>query len=184
MLCAFFVILIQVRVIMQSSGRAKSQPYFSWCSFVSFVVLFCFLMAGCAGEPKHPTWKNLTGTEQTERLMWKAIQEKDWTNFGTHLSGTFVGVNSNGQLFDREGWLQLWKGAAVKEYSLGEVEVHPEGSDMKVTYIVQLQGDAVAAGQSAGLRVVSVWQQLKKGWILSATTMTPVQNSATQPASH
>jgi hypothetical protein len=54
---------------------------------------------------------------------------------------------------------------------------------MKVTYIVQLQGDGVPAGQQAGLRVVSVWQQLKKGWILSATSMTPVQNSNSQPAS-
>ena len=147
------------------------------------VVLISFL-AGCAGAPKHPTWKNLTGAEQTERLMWKAIQEKDWANFEGHLSGTFIGVNSSGQLFDRDGWLQLWKSAAIKEYSLSELEVHPEGPDMKVTYIVQLQGDEVPAGQSAGLRVVSVWQQLKKGWILSATSMTPVQNSNAQPVTH
>jgi hypothetical protein len=167
---------------MQSFGRKRSQAHLPLCSFVSFVVLLCLI--GCAGESKHPTWKNLTGAEQTEQLMWKAIQEKDWTNVGSHLSGTFVGVNSSGQLFDRDGWLQLWKSAAVKEYSLGEIEVHPEGPDMKVTYIIQLQGDGLPAEPQVGLRVVSVWQQLKKGWILSATSMTPVQNSTPQPSSH
>lgn len=166
---------------MQSFGKSRRKTLLTLCSLVSFVVVFCFV--GCAGEPKHPTWKNLTGAEQTERLMWKAIQEKDWTNFANHLSGTFVGVNSTGQLFDRDGWLQFWKGAALREYSLSEIEVHPEGPDMKVTYTVQLQGDGPVTGQPAGLRVVSVWQQLKKGWILSATSMTPFQNSTTQPAS-
>src|SRR5579862_8787668 len=110
---------------MQSSGTARSQALLPWCSFVSFMVIFC--LTGCAGEPKHPTWQNSTGAEQTERLMWKAIQDKDWANFESHLSGTFVGVDSSGQLFDRDGWAQQWKSAAPKEYSLGELEVHPEG---------------------------------------------------------
>jgi Domain of unknown function (DUF4440) len=158
-------------MFMQNPGRTKIRSLFSSCSFVSFVVVCCLLLAGCSGEPKHPTWKNATGAEQHERLMWKAIHDKDWASYESHLSGTFVGVNASGQLFDRAGWLDQWKSSPVQDFSLGELQVQPEGPDMKVTYIIQFQGT-----QGPGLRVVSVWQQLKKGWILSAISMTPVQN--------
>jgi hypothetical protein len=140
------------------------------------VMVFATLLAGCAGEPKHPTWNISTGAEQHERLMWKAIQAKDWPSVEPHISATFVGVTADGQMFDRTGWLQYWKSAPAGEFSLGEVQVQPEGPDMKVTYILQMQGSGNAATPANGVRVVSVWQQLKRGWILSATTITPVQN--------
>lgn len=159
---------------MRNIHADKSKPFAPSCSFVPFVVSLCLLLAGCAGEPKHPTWANSTGAEQHERLMWKAIQEKGWTDFEHHLSSTFVGVNAEGKLFDRAGWLAQWKSAPVQDFSLGELQVQPEGPDMKVTYILQLQGSGAAP---AGWRVVSVWQQFKKGWVLSATAMTPIQNT-------
>ncbi len=167
---------------MRSSCQIESRPLFRLCFFVAFVVGLCFLMAGCAGEPKHPTWPTATGAEQHERLMWKAIQAKNWADVESHLSGTFIGVNADGQLFDRAGWLQLWKSTTVQEFSLGEMLVQPEGPNMKVTYILQLSGSSSAPAPTAGVRVVSVWQQAKKGWILSATSMTPIQSSAN--ASH
>ena len=108
--------------------------------------------------------------------MWKAIQGKDWVNVERHLSPTFVGVNAEGRMFDRAGWLELWKSAQVTEFSLGELQVQPEGPDMKVTYILSLP----ASGKSpapAGQRVVSVWQQLKTRWLLSTTAITPIQNN-------
>jgi hypothetical protein len=157
--------------------KAGKCPLFSLCSFVSFVVGLSILLSGCAGgEPKHPTWNNATGAEQHERLLWKAIQGKDWANVERRLSPTFVGVNAEGRMFDRAGWLELWKSAQLTEFSLGEVQVQPEGPDMKVTYILSLP----ASGKSpapAGQRVVSVWQQLKTRWLLSATSITPIQNN-------
>jgi hypothetical protein len=151
-----------------------------WLNFhmrylITLAVLAIGLL-GCAGESKHPTWPNATGAEQHERLMWKAIQVKNWADVESHLSSTFIGVNAEGQLFDRAGWLQLWKTIAVPEFSLGEVLVQPEGPNMKVTYVLQLSGNGTAP--TAGVRVVSVWQQAKKGWILTATSMTPIQSSA------
>jgi hypothetical protein len=157
---------------MRNSDNVKTQAL-PLCSFVPFVVSLCLFLAGCAGEPKHATWVNSTGSEQHERLMWKAVQEKDWANFEHHLSATFVGVNAEGQLFDRAGWLEQWKNAPVQDFSVGEIQVQPEGPDMKVTYILQLQGSGAA---SAGWRVVSIWQQFKKGWVLSATSITPIQS--------
>ena len=159
---------------MLSSCETKFRFFLPLCFFVSFVV--CLLLAGCAGEPKHPSWTISTGAEQHERLMWKAIQEKDWPSVEPRISATFVGVIADGQMFDRAGWLQYWKSAPAGVFSLGEVQVQPEGPDMKVTYILQMQGPGNTATPATGLRVVSVWQQLKRGWILSATTITPVQN--------
>src|SRR6202012_990054 len=115
---------------------------------------------------------NATGSEQYEKMLWQAVQQKDWGTFERQISGTFIGVNAQGQVFDRAGWVDFWKNVQVSQFTLGEAQVQPEGPDMKVTYVWQLQGagQAVPAG---GLRVVSVWQQLKKGWILPATSMTP-----------
>ena len=135
------------------------------------------VVAGCTGgEPKHPTWDNSTGAEQHERLLWKAIQGKDWVNVERRLSPTFVGVNAEGRMFDRAGWLELWKSVPVAEFSLGEVQVQPEGPDMKVTYILSLPASGKGPAP-AGQRVVSVWQQLKTRWLLSATSITPIQNN-------
>jgi len=134
------------------------------------------LLSDCAGEPKHPTWKNATEAEQHERLMWQSIQGKDWANVERRLSPTFVGVNAEGRMFDRAGWLELWKNAQVTEFSLGELQVQPEGPDMKVTYILSLPASGKGPAPPSQ-RVVSVWQQLKTRWLLSATSITPIQNN-------
>jgi hypothetical protein len=146
------------------------------CSFVSFVVGLSILLSGCAGEPKHPTWKNATGAEQNERLMWQSIQRKDWLNVQSHLSPTFTGVMADGQMFDRAGWLQQWQSAQMGEFSLGEVEVHPEGLDMKVTYIFHVQASIPGLASPGGFRVMSIWQDVKSRWMLSATSITAIQS--------
>jgi hypothetical protein len=132
------------------------------------------LLAGCAGEPKHPAWKNATGAEQHERLMWQSIQSKDWANVERHLSPTFTGVAPDGRMFDRVGWLEQWKNAQVQEFSMGEVQVRPEGVDMKVTYIIHVQTSALGPAPE-GFRVMSVWQDVKSRWMLSAISITTIQ---------
>lgn len=162
---------------MQGFGRSNIETLRSWRSFAPFAVMFCAFLAGCTGgEPKHPTWNNSTGAEQHERLMWKAIQGKDWVNVERRLSPTFVGVNAEGRMFDRAGWLELWKNAQVTDVALGELQVQPEGPDMKVTYILHMASSEKAPAAS-GQRVVSVWQQLKTRWLLSTISITPIQNN-------
>jgi len=156
---------------MRAYSKIVKRNTASW----SFVVSLCILLSGCAGEPKHPTWKNATGAEQHERLMWQSIQGKDWANVERHLSPTFVGVTADGKLFDKAGWLQLWKSSEVRESSLGEVQVQPEGVDMKVTYVFHVQTSPEALMPSSGLRAVSIWQDVKGRWMLSAISMTPIQ---------
>jgi len=93
-----------------------------------------------------------------------------------HLSSTFVGVNVRGAAYDRAGWLAYWKNGPLEEFKLGEQNVQPEGPDMKVTYVMQVGGTSHASG-SREIRVVSVWQQVKRGWVLTATSLTPVQGN-------
>jgi hypothetical protein len=133
------------------------------------MVLF---LLGCTigGQPKHPTWKNATGAEQYERLMWQSIRDKDWKEVEYRLAPVFTGVTASGQLFDHATWVEHWKAAPVTDFSLAEVQVYPNGPDMTVTYVLHLNG-----APAAGLRVVSVWQQGKGGWMLTTTTHTPIQ---------
>jgi hypothetical protein len=126
---------------------------------------------GCTGgEPKHPTWKNATGAEQYERLLWQALRDKDWKEAEYRLAPTFVGVIANGQALDRAGWIAHWQAEPIKEFSLGEVSVQPNKVDMTVAYQLHLVG-----ATTSDMQVISVWQEIKGGWILTATSHTPIR---------
>ena len=149
------------------------------------MMVVALILSGCAGAPKHATWSNVTGAEQYERLMWQAVRDKDWANFERHLSPTFVGVNGDGQTYDRQGWVDYWKGSDLKEFTLGDLSVFPDGPDMKINYTLRVSG---AGGKTpipaAGLRVVTVWQEtgalgdskkpFHSRWMAIATSMTPI----------
>ena len=158
---------------MRELALNRQTPATPLWSFVHFVVIVLGL-SGCTigGESKHPTWKNSTGAEQYERLMWQAIRDKEWNDVQYHLAPAFVGVNASGQALDRSAWLDYWKSVPIKDFSIAEVMVQPAGADMVVTYIFHAGG--ITATPGAGLRVVSVWQQVKGGWVLTTTAMTPM----------
>ncbi|HET9184141.1 MAG TPA: nuclear transport factor 2 family protein [Candidatus Angelobacter sp.] len=141
-------------------------------SFVCFVVS---VFLGCAGPPKHPTWKNATGAEAHERLMWQAIRDRDWSNFERHLAPAFVGIEESGKAVNRSEWVQYWKSATVGDYSIGEVVVQPEGPDLVVTYVISFADPN--PGSSQKVRILSVWQQVKSRLVLTASSITPVGNS-------
>lgn len=166
------------------SSGLPSAPFFlmnSLCSLRSLwlnffmrlaaaIIVVALFLGGCAGPPKNAVWPNATGAEQHERLMWEAIQKKDWANYGRHLSPTFIGVNAQGKMFDREGWLAYWKNSEGTQFSLGDVNVQPEGTDMKITYVLQPPG-------GEPLRAVSVWQQVNVHWIVTTTSLTPIRTN-------
>lgn len=138
--------------------------------------LFISFLVGCAGPPKNPTWSNATGAEQYERLMWQAIQNRDWTNFEHRLAPAFVGVGPGGKAFDRANWVEHWKQAGITGYSLGEVAVQPGGPDLIITYVITFAGDNYAnVIPSNRMRVVSVWQQVRSRLVQTTCSMTPLE---------
>lgn len=133
------------------------------------------LLASCAGPPRKATWKNATGAGEYERLLWHSIQKKDWQEVEYRLSPTFVGVSATGQVFDRAGWLEYLKAADVEEASVSEIQVRPAGADMTVTLVLHLSSRTpLSSPGNQGYRVTSVWQQLKSGWALTATSLVPI----------
>ena len=130
-------------------------------------------MLGCSGTPKHPNWKNATGAEQYERLMWEAIRDKNWKELERHLAPTFVGVAPDGKVCDRAGWLAQWQSSQLMAFSLAETQVQPEGADMVVSYVVN-SDYANGSRAPAMWRVVSVWQDVKTRWVLISTALVPV----------
>jgi Domain of unknown function (DUF4440) len=140
------------------------------------VGVFLLLVVGCSGPPKHPTWSSATGAEQYEHLMWQALHDRDWKSFEHRLAPAFIGVDPSGKVFDRAGWMERWTNVTSNEYSLGEVTVQPAGVDMVVTYVLNVSSNNPANSASGErLQVVSVWQQVKSGWIQTACSMTPVK---------
>ena len=139
------------------------------------ILLIVGILAGCWGEPAHPNFQTATAGEQLERLMWGAAQNKNWVEFERHLTPTFSGSNSAGQSLDRAGWIEYWKTAQLKDFSLGDVITQPAGPDIVATYVLHYNGsDASHSSPAGGVRVVSVWQEVKKGWILISQSQTPI----------
>jgi len=139
------------------------------------ILLLAFFLAGCWKEPGKLNWKNAPGAEQYERLMWQAIREKDWNEMEHHVASTFVGVSAGGQKLDRPGWMAYWKGLQIKDFSLGDLTVQANGPDMVIAYDLHLIAAAGTPVSDAGLRMVSVWQQVKSGWILISQSGTPIR---------
>jgi len=130
------------------------------------LLILCGTLAetGCWDQPKVSTWSNATGAEQFERLLWQEVKAKNWNEVEPRLASTFV-AQTSGAWRDRAAEMEHFKALDISDYSLGEVEVHPAGADMVVTYKMNLRGSY--QGQPLELkdaRMITVWQQVKGGW--------------------
>ena len=136
---------------------------------ILLVIVFGALAeTGCWEQPKVSTWSNATGAEQFERLLWQEIKAKNWNAVEPRLASTYV-AQTAGAWRDRAAEMEHLKALDISEYSLGEVEVHPAGADMVVTYKMNLRG--TSPGQPLELKdapMMTVWQQVKGGWIAVA----------------
>jgi len=141
---------------------------------LSSILVLTLLLSGCTlwKQQKKPSWNGATGAEQYERLLWKAIQEKSWREVEAHLAPMFVAVQPDGRKFDRAGWIEYWKAQPVNECSLGDMTVQPSGADMVVVYELHLQAAGIPAAR--GIRVISVWQQFQRGWVLISHSATGI----------
>lgn len=128
-------------------------------------------------KPKVTTWSNATGVEQFERLIWQEIKAGNLPEVEKRLASTFVVVSPSG-VRDRAAEMDLLRRFALKEYSLGELEVRPNGNDMVVTYTLTLDGTLDGQPVPSGpWRVMTVWQQVGTNWTAIAQSYAPAEPS-------
>ena len=140
---------------------------------VSLVCLiFC---AGCTVWREHPvvnTWSQATGGEGFERSFWNEVRDKNWKELDRHIAGNYLLVTPAGRL-ERAAAIERWKRYQLDDYSLSDFQVELNAQTLVVTYTAMLRGKV---GEnvlpSRPIRMMSVWQQQKKGWVAIAQTET------------
>ena len=121
-------------------------------------------------EPKNPTWKNATGAEQYTKLLWKAVSKKEWLAVESHIASNFVYMDGSGTKDKRE-YVQYLRSLTLSDHTLSDFNVTASGIDSIVTYTLSLRP---ASGDPESLRVMSVWQQQKSGWVMIALARSKV----------
>lgn len=128
------------------------------------IVLFLAPTLACNMWSKPASgWIGATGGEQIEKLFWKDVQAKNWAEVDRHVAGTFAATGPGGTM-DRAAFLRDLQKAPLADYSLSECSSQLNGADMLVTCTLR----ANWAGQTLNAATLSVWQQLKKGWVMVA----------------
>jgi hypothetical protein len=125
-------------------------------------------LASCWEEKQPASWKMAAGPEAYEKLFWDEVKAKNWPELERHLGATFVAISAEGRS-DRAQSMAMFKQLDLQDYSLGELEATPNGNDMMVTYTIVMRG--TYKGQplpSTPFRMMTVWQQVKGGWIAVA----------------
>jgi hypothetical protein len=121
-------------------------------------------------EPKNPSWKNATGSEQYTKLLWQAVRQKDWLAVESHIASNFVYMDAAGTK-DKQQYVEYLKNLTLSDHSLSDTNVTASGTDSIVTYTLTLKP---ASGEAESLRIMAIWQQQKSGWVLIALSRTKI----------
>jgi hypothetical protein len=137
------------------------------------ILLLCtFTLTGCTLWREHPVskWADATGGEGLERSFWNEVKSKNWNELERHIAANYVCITPHGQL-DRSTALEHLRQLELSDYSLGELQVELDGDVIVVTYNITMQGAGNAkALPNAPIRMMTIWQQQKRGWTAIAQT--------------
>ena len=140
------------------------------CLLPVLIALIALLPTAACSMWKQPGkgWVGATGGEQLVRLYWDEVKAKNWAELERHIASSAAFTNPHG-IFDRAGYLESVKKMQLTDYSLGDVSVHMNGSDMVVTYNITMKGTYDGQPLPAeAIHMMTVWQQVTKGWIVIA----------------
>lgn len=120
---------------------------------------------------EHPVkhWDEATGAEGLERNYWKDVKAKNWSELDRHLAGNYISFTPEEGRLDRQAALDHLKLLQLDDYSLGDFQVELNSQTLVVTYTITMRGSY--AGQplpAAPVRMMTVWQQQKAGWLALA----------------
>jgi hypothetical protein len=117
---------------------------------------------------KQAAWSNATGIEQFERLFWQSVKEKDWTEVDRHLAAGYV-EQVGSETLNHDQALARFHQFDISDLSFSDISIQPSGDTAVITYGLTLHGSL--AGQPLALenaRMMTVWQQQKRGWMAIA----------------
>jgi uncharacterized protein DUF4440 len=141
---------------------------------VTFLILMSVSACTFYGDRPARAFSDATGGEGLERVFWNQVKAGNWTEVDRVLASNYVGNTSAGTV-DRDTALTQYHQWQLKDYSLGDLKTEMNGTTIVVTYSISLVGTSGSqALPSTPLRMMTVWQQQKSGWVILA-------HSAIQP---
>ena len=139
------------------------------------VVLCLLLCSSCTfwGEKKHASWRSATSGDHLVHLFWSDVKAKDWQNLEGHIGPAFTGISPAGTI-DRAKLMEHLRSMELQDFQIGELESRMAGNDLIVTYTITATGTVGGRPLPSPVRMLSVWQELKHGWILVAHSTVPM----------
>lgn len=114
-------------------------------------------------------WSSATGGELLERLFWDDVKAKNTKSLDQHIAATFAGTGAAGPQ-DRASFMSQLQSHEFKAVTLSDCSSKLNGADLMITCVLHRDG--------ATLSTLSVWQQLKKGWVMVAHAESPMPASS------
>ena len=112
-----------------------------------------------------------TGAEALERTFWNEVKIKHWSELEQHFAINYVGDTPDGKE-DRAAAVQRFQRMTLRDFSISDMQTELNGSTFIVNYSITLQGELEGHPlPSSPLRVMTVWQHQKSGWIIIARTI-------------
>jgi Domain of unknown function (DUF4440) len=147
----------------------------AWWAVLCVALLLAACSLGCTLWPDRPVshWHNATGGEGLERSFWHDVKAKDWTELERHLAANYVSFTPQEGRMDRAATLAHFQPLQLQDYSLGDFQAELNGSTLVVTYTILMHGTYAGQPLPAGpVRMMTVWQQQKSGWLAIAHAVT------------
>ncbi|HWR37548.1 MAG TPA: nuclear transport factor 2 family protein [Clostridia bacterium] len=130
------------------------------------------------GPKKHASWSSATSGEQLERLFWQDVKDKDWKSLERRMAPLLLAINES-EVLDRARTLEHVKSFELEDFQIGEVQTRSAGVDLVVTYLITVRGTVNGHPlPTAPVRMMSVWQELGKGWVLVAHSSVPAAGNS------
>jgi hypothetical protein len=139
------------------------------------------LLAGCTMWREHQIteFKDATGGEGLERSFWKEVKAKHWNALEGHLAGNYVSFTPEEGRLDRTSMLAHLQKVQLDDFSLGDLQTELNTETLVVTYAITMRG--TFAGQplpSGPVRMMTVWQKQKTGWVAIAHSVLGPQDKS------
>jgi hypothetical protein len=126
------------------------------------------LLPACTMWREHEVskWTDATGGEGLERSFWKEVKAKRWSELEHHLAGNYILVTPEVGRLDRAAALAHLQQVHLDEFTLGDFQTELNTETLVVTYAITMRG--TSAGHplpSEPVRMMTVWQKQKAGWM-------------------